>query len=148
MEQIVKSIKEDWLLHLVLLIYVVLIFIVVLNHEQWADEAQAWLLARDSSLFGLLFKNMRYEGHPPLWHLILMLPSRLLPVPRYQYHIRTDSKRRCVCSPALLLISEDREDFASIFLLLLLSVRCRREELRSCTHVTLPDSAHLQGQGE
>jgi hypothetical protein len=79
MERIAKSVREDWLLHLVLLIYVVLIFIVVLNHEQWADEAQAWLLARDSSLFGLLFKNMRYEGHPPLWHLILMLPSRLLP---------------------------------------------------------------------
>ena len=79
MERIIKSVKEDWLLHLVFLVYLVLIFIVVLNHEQWADEAQAWLLARDSSLFGLLFKNMRYEGHPPLWHIILMLPSRFLP---------------------------------------------------------------------
>ena len=75
----IDSIKKNWLLHLILLIYVILIFIVVFKHEPWADEAQAWLLARDSSLFGLLFKNLRYEGHPLLWHLILMLPSKFLP---------------------------------------------------------------------
>jgi hypothetical protein len=79
MDRVIGNIKENWLMHLVFLVYVVLIFIVVINHEQWADEAQAWLLARDSSLFGLLFRNLHYEGHPPLWHLILMLPSRWLP---------------------------------------------------------------------
>ncbi|MBC8235128.1 hypothetical protein H8E77_36745, partial [bacterium] len=79
MKFIIDNIKKNWLLNLIFLIYVVLIFIIVFKHEQWADEAQAWLLARDSSLFGLLFKNLRYEGHPPLWYLILMLPSKFLP---------------------------------------------------------------------
>jgi len=79
MKFIIDNIKKNWLLNLIFLIYVVLIFIIVFKHEQWADEAQAWLLARDASLFGLLFKNLRYEGHPPLWHLILMLPSKFLP---------------------------------------------------------------------
>jgi len=79
MDRIIDSIRENWILYLVFLIYAILIVVVVTRHEPWADEAQAWLLARDSSLFGLLFKNLHYEGHPPLWHLILMLPSRILP---------------------------------------------------------------------
>ncbi len=75
----IRNLRENWLLCLVFLVYAILIIIVVSRHEPWADEAQAWLLARDSSLFDLLFKNLHYEGHPPLWHLILMLPSRILP---------------------------------------------------------------------
>ncbi len=40
-------------------------------HEMWRDELQAWLLARDSySIFELL-RNLKYEGHPGLWHLLL-----------------------------------------------------------------------------
>jgi len=79
LEEIAKNIKKNWLLYLVFFIYIVLIFVAVSKHEQWADEAQAWLLARDTSLFGLLFKHLRYEGHPPLWYLILMIPSKILP---------------------------------------------------------------------
>jgi hypothetical protein len=48
-------------------------------HEPWADEAQAWLLCRDSSLLELLWERLRYEGHPSLWYLILYVPSKLLP---------------------------------------------------------------------
>ncbi len=79
MDRIIGSIRENWILYLVFLLYTILIIVAATRHEPWADEAQAWLLARDSSLFGLLFKNLHYEGHPPLWHLILMLPSRILP---------------------------------------------------------------------
>jgi hypothetical protein len=53
--------------------------IIIYKHEPWADEAQAWLIARDSNVFDLLFKSIRYEGTPGLWYLILMLPSRHLP---------------------------------------------------------------------
>ena len=79
LENLVNGIKNDWLTHLVLLIYIVLISVTISKHEPWADEAQAWLLARDSNPFDLLFKNLRYEGHPPLWYLILMIPSKILP---------------------------------------------------------------------
>ncbi len=41
-------------------------------HAYWADEAQAWLLARDSRSLPSLLSNMRYEGHPPVWHLLIM----------------------------------------------------------------------------
>ncbi|MFB3040518.1 MAG: hypothetical protein ACE1ZS_01770 [Candidatus Poribacteria bacterium] len=73
------NVKEYWFLCLVLFIYTFLIFVVISRHEPWADEAQAWLLARDSGFVELLFKNLRYDGHPGLWYLILMLPSKLLP---------------------------------------------------------------------
>ena len=39
-------------------------------HEPWADEAQAWLIARDLGIRGILHQ-MGYEGSPPLWHLLL-----------------------------------------------------------------------------
>ncbi len=40
-------------------------------HEIWRDEGQAWLIARDSSIFQL-FSVLKHEGHPALWYLILM----------------------------------------------------------------------------
>jgi hypothetical protein len=39
----------------------------------WRDELQAWWLAQESSTLGILFNNLRYEGHPGLWHLCLWL---------------------------------------------------------------------------
>jgi len=42
-----------------------------LTHALWIDEAQAFLIARDSRSLRELFANLRYEGHPPLWHLLL-----------------------------------------------------------------------------
>ncbi len=47
------------------------------HHEMWRDEIQAWLLARDSSSIFNLFANLKYEGHPGLWHLCLMPLSRI-----------------------------------------------------------------------
>lgn len=48
----------------------------ILNHEIWRDEAQAWLIARDSSSIINLFENLRYEGHPALWYLLLYWLTR------------------------------------------------------------------------
>ena len=45
-------------------------------HENWRDEAQAWLLARDLSIPELI-AQMSYEGHPCLWHLLLMPLAKL-----------------------------------------------------------------------
>jgi hypothetical protein len=60
-----------------LLIYVALLVIAVPRHEPWFDEAQAWLLAKDTSLTDLLVRYLRYEGSPGLWHLILSVPAKL-----------------------------------------------------------------------
>lgn len=47
-------------------------------HELWKDEWQAWLLARDQSLSGLL-STLYFEGHPALWYLYLKLWTPLSP---------------------------------------------------------------------
>lgn len=41
-------------------------------HEPFFDEAEAWQIARSVTLKTLLLETTHYEGHPPLWHLILM----------------------------------------------------------------------------
>ncbi len=43
----------------------------------WRDELQAWLIARDSPTISALLQNLRYEGHPALWYLLLMPLTRL-----------------------------------------------------------------------
>lgn len=54
-----------------------LAFIGILKHEMWRDELQAWLIARDSSSYGNMLYNLRYEGHPALWHTILFFATRI-----------------------------------------------------------------------
>ena len=59
------------------------------HHEMWRDEIQAWLLARDSTSVFNLFANLKYEGHPGLWHLCLMPLSRITdsPVIMQMFHL-------------------------------------------------------------
>ena len=59
------------------------------HHEMWRDEIQAWLLARDSTSVFDLFAFLKYEGHPGLWHLLLMPLTRLTasPVVMQAFHL-------------------------------------------------------------
>ncbi|MBS1772654.1 MAG: hypothetical protein JST82_07335 [Bacteroidetes bacterium] len=61
----------SWLLWLTFAIYIIASCYCMLNHEQWRDEAQSWLIARDNSITSL-FKFLPSEGHPPLWYLLIM----------------------------------------------------------------------------
>lgn len=56
----------------VLIAYIVLKIIIISFHEPWFDENQAWLIAKSASLMDILTKIPHDEGHPPLWHLIIM----------------------------------------------------------------------------
>lgn len=55
----------------VILLYSALNIIVLIHHEPWEDEAQAWLIARDLDIISI-FKQMAYEGSPALWHMLLV----------------------------------------------------------------------------
>lgn len=57
-------------------VYFIVVAVGIARHEMWGDELQAWMLARDSSSIPQLLHNMRYEGHPAAWHLLLFLVSR------------------------------------------------------------------------
>src|SRR5579863_3605114 len=55
----------------ILAVYAVLVASAIAHHEPWADEAQAWQLARYLSLHDLFFTYLHYEGHPILWFIVL-----------------------------------------------------------------------------
>lgn len=52
-------------------LYIILLSAVSAFHEPWFDEAEAWQIAKCSSLYDLFFTVPHSEGHPPLWHLLL-----------------------------------------------------------------------------
>ncbi len=56
--------------------YAAIVLIAVLNHEYWFDEGQAWNIARDNNVAGI-FGVLKYEGHPPLWFLLLHILASL-----------------------------------------------------------------------
>jgi hypothetical protein len=58
-------------------VFALLLGLVTWRHEMFHDELQAWLIARDSPSLAALFRNLRYEGHPALWHLLLYIPAHI-----------------------------------------------------------------------
>jgi hypothetical protein len=52
-------------------VYVVVVAIAIRFHEPWSDEAQAWVIARDNSVWQILRYRLHYEGSPALWHLLV-----------------------------------------------------------------------------
>ena len=55
----------------VLILYVLLTGFVTVRHEPWRDEADAWLVARDSSLVEMIPAWTSNAGTPALWYLAL-----------------------------------------------------------------------------
>jgi hypothetical protein len=62
-------------------VWLTVVSITLSHHEKWADEAQAWLLARDLDLQTLWFRELRYEGCPGLWHSILWAAQHIFHMP-------------------------------------------------------------------
>ena len=57
---------------IVIVSFCILAFALAQYHEPWSDEAQSFLIARDTTL-SELFGVMKYEGTPPLWVLLIKL---------------------------------------------------------------------------
>lgn len=70
------SVSDHFFALLVTLLYAIVVFFGIFHHEPWRDEIQAWLIARDSHSIPELFRNLIYEGHPALWHLLLFVITR------------------------------------------------------------------------
>ncbi|MBU1694174.1 MAG: hypothetical protein KKC51_09460, partial [Verrucomicrobia bacterium] len=57
-------------------LYAWLVLTTLRAHELWRDEAQTWLIGRDTSL-GEMFSLSRYQVHPALWYLLVRPLARL-----------------------------------------------------------------------
>lgn len=58
-------------------LYLIFVCVISFFHEPWFDEAQAWQIARCAPMHDLFFTIPHFEGHPPLWYLILAPFARL-----------------------------------------------------------------------
>ena len=61
---------------LAFVLYIAIIAIVMCFHAPWFDEAQSWLIARDSPLASIFSVRPHYEGHPPFWNLLLAIAAK------------------------------------------------------------------------
>jgi hypothetical protein len=61
----------EWWQAIVLILQAILLGVGIAHHEPWFDEAQAWLIAQDASIWEIITVRGRYEGSPVLWHLLL-----------------------------------------------------------------------------
>lgn len=77
-----ENIKR-FLMAAVFLGYLIFNGILLAGHELWRDEANVWLMAKELSPLQLL-AEIKYQGHPCLWYLLVMpfakigLPFRTL----------------------------------------------------------------------
>lgn len=75
--------NERLLLWAVFAAYVLLLLMALANHELWGDEIHSWNIARSSTGLLDLLHNSRYEGHPPLWYVVLFSITRVTHDPEY-----------------------------------------------------------------
>jgi hypothetical protein len=71
-----NSFRAWWPEACVLATFAALLAYAIPFHEPWADEAQAWQMARSVSLPALFKTYLRYEGSPGLWQMLLWILTR------------------------------------------------------------------------
>jgi hypothetical protein len=68
---------------LAFLLYVIVLAVATWKHTFWRDETEAWLVARTSHGVLSLLHNIRYEGHPPLWYVLVFVITRFTSNPEW-----------------------------------------------------------------
>ena len=64
--------KKDWINWFLLTAFFSCQLFLLLHHEAWRDEAQAWMIGRNYSVTEIL-KDLQNEGHPALWFLCIKI---------------------------------------------------------------------------
>ncbi len=57
--------------------YLAMVCVAVSFYAPWEDEGRSWMISRSFGVYTLLFRILRYEGHPFLWYLVLWGPAHL-----------------------------------------------------------------------
>lgn len=77
-----KRHSEGFLTGSILILFCAMALVGMFHHEMWRDEAETWMIARDSPDLVSLFEHQHYTGHPSLWYLLLFALSSLTQDPR------------------------------------------------------------------
>jgi hypothetical protein len=57
--------------------FLAIYYLLLILHEVWRDEINAWAIAYVSPNLGNLLSRVHYEAHPALWYVILFAASRI-----------------------------------------------------------------------
>lgn len=79
----INQARRDLWLWSAFLIYALLAGYTMLHHEPWGDELHSWNIAKGSTTLSALRHNSSYEGHPPVWYVLLWGISKLSHNPFY-----------------------------------------------------------------
>lgn len=63
----------------IFIFYSLLTTFLISNHILWLDEAHHWLISVKSETVTELLHNLRYDGHPVLWNVILHFANEIYP---------------------------------------------------------------------
>ncbi|HVT58261.1 MAG TPA: hypothetical protein VHR45_07660 [Thermoanaerobaculia bacterium] len=69
--------RLGWFAAVALAAYAAAVIAVSLHHELWQDEVRTWSIAREARSLSELFANVRNDGHPALWYVVLFAGTRL-----------------------------------------------------------------------
>lgn len=67
-----KNIKDKIFVIISLIAYVGITFVITMFHENWRDEAQSFMIAKNLSFIDI-FKQLKYEGHPFVFYYVVRI---------------------------------------------------------------------------
>jgi hypothetical protein len=73
-----RDVRSGWIVG-VWIFWLVCACVLVLNHEAWRDELQAWAIVRSAPDPFEVLGRLRGEGHPPSWYLLLWPLAKISP---------------------------------------------------------------------
>ncbi len=76
-----KNARETAFALILTLVFLAAAGFIISRHEIWRDEAQAWLLAKESRTLDDLALRIKFDGHQALWYWGLFVVSRFTSSP-------------------------------------------------------------------
>ena len=65
------KLESKIILRIIFVVHELVVLRLLMHHEMWRDEIQAWSIAKASSTPLDVIRNTQFEGRPPLWQLII-----------------------------------------------------------------------------
>ena len=66
-----SKLESKIILRIIFVVHELVVLRLLMHHEMWRDEIQAWSIAKASSTPLDVIRNTQFEGRPPLWQLII-----------------------------------------------------------------------------
>ncbi len=79
MQKLITNIQQNKIYFCIFwtVIFFILTSLGIFNHAMWRDELNGWLIARDTHSWTDFVDAVKYEGHPFIWYLCLLVLNKI-----------------------------------------------------------------------